>query len=86
MQIEAMTLHRLLKLYPGRSRLFDPKKIDADLIVVDEASMIDASLFAHLLASVPSGTRFYFSAMRISFPLSMAAGFLPISYRSTASI
>jgi exodeoxyribonuclease V alpha subunit len=57
LQIEAMTLHRLLRLYPGRCRLFEERSLDADLIVVDEASMIDASLFAHLLAAIPKGAR-----------------------------
>lgn len=57
LDLEAMTLHRLLNLQPGRCRLFSQKKIDADLIVVDEASMVDASLFAHLLAAIPDGAR-----------------------------
>jgi exodeoxyribonuclease V alpha subunit len=57
LDIESMTLHRLLSLRPGRSRLFMPKMIEADLVVVDEASMIDASLFAHLLVSITDGTR-----------------------------
>jgi exodeoxyribonuclease V alpha subunit len=56
-QIESLTLHRLLSLQPGRNRLFEKKMIAADLIVVDEASMIDASLFAHLLAAIPTGSR-----------------------------
>ena len=54
---EATTLHRLLRLSPGRHRLFEENKIDADLIIVDEASMVDASLFAHLLAAIPDGAR-----------------------------
>ena len=57
LDLEALTLHRLLGLYPGRCRLFDERSIDADLIIVDEASMIDASLFAHLLAAIPNGAR-----------------------------
>ena len=54
---EASTLHRLLKLYPGRSKLFQQKPLDVDLVLVDEASMIDAQLFAHLLSAVPTGAR-----------------------------
>lgn len=54
MDIKAFTLHRLLRLLPGQNRLFSQKKIDADLIIVDEASMIDPMLFAHLLEAVPS--------------------------------
>ncbi|MBF8262972.1 MAG: Exodeoxyribonuclease alpha chain [Parachlamydiales bacterium] len=57
LQVEAMTLHRLLGLQPGRCRLFEERRIDADLILIDEASMIDASLFAHLLSAVPNGAR-----------------------------
>ncbi len=57
LKIESLTLHRMLSLQPGRNRLFEKRFIQADLIVVDEASMIDASLFAHLLAAIPSGSR-----------------------------
>lgn len=55
--IETLTLHRLLRLQPGRTRLFENRTPDVDLLVVDEASMIDASLFAHLLQAVPDGCR-----------------------------
>jgi exodeoxyribonuclease V alpha subunit len=54
---EAFTLHRLLKLQPGETKLFSGKRIDADLILVDEASMIDDLLFAHLLEAVGDETR-----------------------------
>ncbi len=56
-QIQADTLHRVLGLTPGRSKLFSPSMIDADVIVVDEASMIDVDLWAHLLEAVSSQTR-----------------------------
>jgi exodeoxyribonuclease V alpha subunit len=57
LEIETLTLHRLLRLQPGRVRLFENHLLDADLIIVDEASMIDASLFAHLLKAIPNGCR-----------------------------
>jgi len=52
LHLEASTLHKLLKIQPGESRLFSGARIDADLILVDEASMIDISLMAHLLEAV----------------------------------
>lgn len=57
LEVETLTLHRLLQLQPGCSRLFEHRRIQADLIIVDEASMIDISLFAHLFKEVPEGCR-----------------------------
>lgn len=56
LHIETFTLHRLLKLQPGSNRLFAGGRIDADLIIVDEASMIDTLLLAHLLEAVGEET------------------------------
>lgn len=56
-ECEAMTLHRMLKLKPKETNLFSRPRIDAHLIIVDEASMMDASLLAHLLSSIGDETR-----------------------------
>lgn len=49
----AQTLHRLLRLHPdGLQR--PPEPIDTDLLVVDEASMIDLETLARLFQSVPA--------------------------------
>ncbi|MBX9744945.1 MAG: AAA family ATPase, partial [Chlamydiales bacterium] len=55
--IQADTLHRVLGLTPGTSKLFSGFQIDADVIIVDEASMIDVDLWAHLLGAVQSKTK-----------------------------
>ncbi len=53
----AGTLHSLLEIY--NSRDFESKEglLFADLIIVDECSMIDARLFAYFLSSIRKGTR-----------------------------
>jgi exodeoxyribonuclease V alpha subunit len=57
LKCESTTLHRLLKLQPGKQRLRTPHLIDADLVVVDEASMLDALLLLHLLNATGPNTR-----------------------------
>jgi exodeoxyribonuclease V alpha subunit len=54
--LEAATLHRLLQLRPGGEAAFDrDHPLDADLVVVDEASMLDVLLANKLVKAVPPG-------------------------------
>lgn len=53
---DARTIHRLLEFDPqgaGFKRHLD-NRLDVDLLVVDEASMVDISLMDHLLRATPS--------------------------------
>src|SRR6185436_7619255 len=55
----AATLHRLLEWRP-REGMFARNRtrpLDADLLVVDEASMLDVRLAADLVAALADGTR-----------------------------
>jgi exodeoxyribonuclease V alpha subunit len=53
---EAATIHRLLALRPGGEPSFDAANpLDADLVVVDEASMVDVILANKLVKAVPLG-------------------------------
>jgi exodeoxyribonuclease V alpha subunit len=56
---EARTVHRLLELNP-HSRRFErdaDRPLACDLLVVDEASMLDTSLAYHLVKAIPEGAR-----------------------------
>ncbi len=59
---EAKTIHRLLEFNPRRQRFErdGSRPLAADLIVVDEMSMIDAALFAALLQAVPRSCQLLF--------------------------
>jgi exodeoxyribonuclease V alpha subunit len=54
---EAKTIHRLLEIDPktGGFRRGDDNPLDCDLLVVDEASMVDVLLMQSLLRAVPDG-------------------------------
>ncbi len=53
---EAATVHRLLELRPGGDAAYDrDRPLDADLVVVDEASMLDLLLANKLAKAVPAG-------------------------------
>ncbi|MEU2787666.1 ATP-dependent RecD-like DNA helicase [Streptomyces sp. NPDC007100] len=54
--VEASTVHRLLELKPGGDAAYDKDRpLDADLVVVDEASMLDLLLANKLVKAVPPG-------------------------------
>ncbi|QFU93228.1 ATP-dependent RecD-like DNA helicase [Amycolatopsis sp. YIM 10] len=53
---EAATVHRLLELKPGGDAAYDKDRpLEADLVVVDEASMLDVLLANKLLKAIPPG-------------------------------
>jgi exodeoxyribonuclease V alpha subunit len=53
---EAATVHRLLQLQPGGDAKYDrDNPLDADLVVVDETSMVDVILANKLVKAVPRG-------------------------------
>ncbi|MEN8213169.1 MAG: exodeoxyribonuclease V subunit alpha [Pseudomonadota bacterium] len=56
---EAVTIHRLLGIRPGQEqpRYHREHPLPVDLLVVDEASMIDLPLMARLLAALPGHAR-----------------------------
>ncbi|MBA3032325.1 MAG: exodeoxyribonuclease V subunit alpha [Gammaproteobacteria bacterium] len=55
----AMTLHRLLGMRADGSGFYHCRErpLTVDVLVIDEASMIDLSLMAHLLAALPTAAR-----------------------------
>jgi exodeoxyribonuclease V alpha subunit len=55
----AMTLHRLLEFSPQNGRFLrdEAHPLDADAVIVDEASMLDVPLAAQLLAAIPAGAQ-----------------------------
>jgi len=54
---EARTIHRLLELRPGGDAAYDrDRPLEADLVVVDEASMVDLLLANKLVKAVAPGT------------------------------
>jgi exodeoxyribonuclease V alpha subunit len=55
---EARTLHRLLEFKPAEGMAFqrnEENPLEADLVIVDEASMLDVVLTNHLLKAIPLG-------------------------------
>jgi exodeoxyribonuclease V alpha subunit len=60
---EAKTIHRLLEFKPTEGMSFqrnEENPLDADLLIVDEASMLDLVLTNHLLKAIPPGMHLLF--------------------------
>lgn len=55
--VDAVTVHRLLELRPGGDAAFDrDRPLEADLVVVDESSMLDLLLANKLVRAIGPGT------------------------------
>lgn len=58
--VEAKTIHRALEMNPSDNEGFfhrnEDNPIDADVVIVDEMSMVDVNLFYHLLKALRSTT------------------------------
>jgi exodeoxyribonuclease V alpha subunit len=55
--LEAKTLHRLLQLRPGGKSAYDrANPLPADIVIVDEVSMLDTLLMNTLLKAIATGT------------------------------
>ena len=60
-QMEAKTIHRLLEFKPPEGYKRDEKNpLEGDVLIIDEASMIDVILMYNLLKAVPDGMRLIF--------------------------
>jgi exodeoxyribonuclease V alpha subunit len=56
--MEAKTIHRLLEFKPpGGYKKTEESPLEGDVLIVDEASMIDLLLFYHLLKAIPDTMR-----------------------------
>ncbi|MCJ7626690.1 MAG: ATP-dependent RecD-like DNA helicase, partial [Anaerolineaceae bacterium] len=57
--LEAKTIHRLLEFSPGKRNPFrrnEENPLDADLVIIDETSMVDILLMNRLLSAIGTGT------------------------------
>ena len=55
--VRSGTLHLILSIKSAEDMMEEPLPLFAELIIVDEASMIDTRLFSYLLRSIQQGTR-----------------------------
>ncbi|MCP4373309.1 MAG: exodeoxyribonuclease V subunit alpha [Deltaproteobacteria bacterium] len=57
--VQAYTIHRMLQTIPGSPyfRYHSENQIPADVVIVDEASMVDLALMSKLISSIPMTAR-----------------------------
>jgi len=57
--VETYTIHRMLKTIPGSPyfRYSSENQLPADVVIVDEASMVDLALMSKLISSIPMTAR-----------------------------
>jgi exodeoxyribonuclease V alpha subunit len=62
--VEAFTIHKLLAFNPANTRsrwgLGRDRRLDCDLLIIDECSMMSLELLAHLLRAVPRTAKIWF--------------------------
>lgn len=67
--VEAATIHKVLKLMAGEDGSYsEPEPLDADLVLVDEASMLDIYLAENLFRSLKPGCQVVLVGTPTSFP------------------
>ncbi|NTW44241.1 MAG: AAA family ATPase, partial [Anaerolineaceae bacterium] len=74
--LEAKTIHRLLEFKPAEETIFVRDRenpLDADMIIIDETSMVDIILMNHLLNAVETGSHVLFVGDKDQLP-SVGAG------------
>lgn len=57
LHIEVKTLHKTLGVKDEKDMLFGRDKLNYDMVIVDECSMIDVGIWARLLRGIKNGTR-----------------------------
>lgn len=59
-QMQAKTIHRLLEYSPATNSntRHSNNPLDADIVIIDEFSMVDINLFNHLIDAIPLNARF----------------------------
>lgn len=85
---EASTLHRLLGAQPGSQRLryHAGNPLHLDVLVVDEASMIDLTMMSRLIDALPPHARVVFPGDRDQLASVEAGAVLGISVPTPATV